>query len=83
MTLLELRGTERLQDLEIELEWILVGVIEEAWNLYNPSSWLAKPLISRDVESCMLHWLDMNCKVQDREWYNLATYMRFNLKEGE
>jgi len=33
MTLFELQETEKLQDLEIELEGTFVGVIEEAWNL--------------------------------------------------
>jgi len=83
MTLLELQETCILQNLEAKLVCTLLGETDESWNLYNPSCWLAKPIIFRDVESCMTHWLGKNLKKQDKDSHNFATDIRFNLNEGE
>jgi len=56
MTVLELQEIGIVQAFEAKLDCTLLVETEEAWNLYNPSCWLAKPIIFRDVESCMMHW---------------------------
>lgn len=48
--LLELQETDKAK-----LSCTLLVETDEGWNLYKPSCWLAKPIIFREVESCMMH----------------------------